>query len=189
MCRHVVAIPTGHDRRIRGSARGEIDRTGEADPDGGDVGLRAAELDLKALADATLAKNIAAALQADFRKDKTREYFGSVRGIRGTTVVTICDAQHFVVEDEDRILDGEFTVLAKVSARSERNVPVFERNKVLRNLNPDAGDIVIDGLLSQLRASNSTTIGGQHVEELLDFDLSSRISGAALRVIPIAIYV
>ena len=59
------------------------------------------------------------------------------------TVVTICDAQHFTVEDEDRILDGTFTVLGKVTSAPVEGLPVFERNKVLRNLAPDAVDQII----------------------------------------------
>lgn len=148
----------------------------------------ALELDMKAKANATLAESVTAAVQSDFRQEKTREYFGTVAGVPNVTVVTICDAQHFTVEDEDRILDGTFTVLGKVTSAPVEGLPVFERNKVLRNLAPDVVDQIIKTTLDSIKATNGINIGGKQVDEFIDLNLSSRVPGMALRVIPIAVF-
>ena len=169
--------------RVRKSGRDSIDFT---DFDG--IKAAAHEIDLKANADADLARGVASAFQADFRQESTREYYGSIKGLSEATIVTICDAQHFSVQDEDRILDGTYTVLGKVASTAAPDLPVFQRNKLLRNLSPNAADALVDSLLSSLKKSNNAVIGGQRIEELIDLNLSSRVPGTALRVIPIAIF-
>lgn len=148
----------------------------------------ALELDMKANANAALAESVTAAVQSDFRQEKTREYFGTVAGVPNVTIVTICDAQHFTVEDEDRILDGTFTVLGKVTSAPVEGLPVFERNKVLRNLAPDAVDQIIKTALDSIKAKNGVKIGETKVDELIDLNLNSRVPGKALRVIPVAVF-
>lgn len=140
-------------------------------------------------ADAALAHQIAQAVQSDFRQEKTREFYGKLDGVDNVTVVTICDASHFVVEDEDRILDGSYTVLGKVTSRATEDLPVFERNKLLRNIAPDAVDQMIGALRRQLNTVAGPRIDDQSVEQMINFDLSSRVPGAAIRIIPIAVFV
>ncbi|MDJ0333927.1 hypothetical protein QMG83_01690 [Salinibacterium sp. G-O1] len=144
----------------------------------------------RAEVNAGLARDVVKALQADFRQDKTREYYGNiVSGDRSLTAITICDNAHFVVDDEDRILDGVFTVLGKVTSSPEENVPVLQRNKLLRNLSPDGVDTVINQVTGMIQGQTSTTVGGLKIDNLLDLKLASRVAGTSIRVVPIAIFV
>lgn len=91
--------------------------------------IAALTMNEKANASADLARDVTRAVQADFRQDKTREYYGMIGHVDDAlTAVTICDNTHFVVDDEDRILDGEFTVLGKLTSGPETDVPVLQRN-------------------------------------------------------------
>lgn len=145
-------------------------------------------MDMKANARAEIAKAAADAVRVDFRAEKTREFYGHVSDV---TAITICDNQHFVLEDEDRILDGEFTVLGKVTSAVEPNVPVLSRNKLLDRLSPE----VVDALFDTLRSSTAESaekidIGGQELDlgEVLDLAFPSRIEGPSFKVVPVAIY-
>lgn len=144
----------------------------------------------RAEAQRTLAGNITRAVQADFRRDKTREYLGSIQlGHACITAVTICDNQHFVVADEDRMLDGEFTVLGKVISALEENVPVLRRNKLLRHVSPSGADSALSALRALLQSNTDPLPGlGITAGELIDMRLESRIAGRSFRVIPIAIF-
>ncbi|MDY7558585.1 MULTISPECIES: hypothetical protein [unclassified Cryobacterium] len=104
------------------------------------------------------------------------------------TAVTICDNPHFVVDDEDRILDGVFTVLGKAISPAEENVPVLQRNKLLRNVNPDGVDALIAGMKATLSSQSPAKFGGTTVDALLNPELTSRIAGKSIRIIPLAIY-
>jgi hypothetical protein len=154
------------------------------------VQIAALAMHEKANSTADLARDVTRAVQADFRQDKTREYYGKIGdGEKAITAITICDNAHFVVDDEDRILDGEFTVLGKVTSGAERDVPVLQRNKLLRNLSVEGVDALMGQLTDTLAAQSSTEIGGVKVDTLVDFKLGSRVAGTSIRVVPIAIYV
>lgn len=139
---------------------------------------------------ASLARTIAEAARVDFRAEKTREFYGDISDV---TAITICDNAHFVVDDEDRILDGEFSVLGKVTSSLQADVPVLHRNKLLQRISPD----VVDAVFSFVRenASNQATsfpaVDGSDVEfeNVIDLALPSRISGSSFKVVPIAVYV
>lgn len=147
---------------------------------------------------ADLARAIATAVRVDFRSEHTREYYGAVgKNESLLTAVTICDNTFFVVDDEDRILDGRFTVLGKVTSEAEQDVPVLSRNKLLERLKPDA----VDDALADFRQTVSGRAkrlegrarGGEAVEhgaadDLIDLAFSSRVEGLSFNVIPIAIY-
>jgi hypothetical protein len=95
----------------------------------------AAQNQADAQAKSDIARSVAQAVRVDFRSVKTREFYGSIgAGDQEVTAVTICDNPHFVVDDEDRILDGEFTVLGKVTSATTTDEPILERNKVLRRV-------------------------------------------------------
>lgn len=140
-----------------------------------------------------LARSVAEAIRVDFRSTKTREFYGTIgMGDSLVTAVTICDDAHFVVDDEDRILDGDFTVLGKVTGSVTDDLPVFDRNKILRRLRPDALDLIFtelrklaDGQLQGTAFPDSLSTAG----DLLDLALDSRIQGPSFKVIPVAIYV
>lgn len=143
-----------------------------------------------------LARVVSEAVRVDFRSTKTREFYGTVgAGDSAVTAVTICDNTHFVVDDEDRILDGEFTVLGKVTRAVIEDLPVFERNKVLDRLNPEVVDLFFDQL-RQLATNQITNKKGllpgahqlQTTGDVLDLALSSRVKGPSFKVIPVAIY-
>lgn len=154
------------------------------------VRIAALAMNERAAARADLARDVTRALQSDFRQDKTREYYGVVgEGGDTVTAITICDNAHFTVDDEDRILDGVFTVLGKVTAPLEEDVPVLQRNKLLRNLAPEGVDAAVASLRAALTDQPGTVIGDVSVDQVLDLKLSSRVAGASVRVVPIAIYV
>ena len=151
----------------------------------------------KAENNAVLARAVAEAVRVDFRSEKTREFYGAIGPTSDSvTAITICDHAHFVVEDEDRILDGHFTVLGKVTSPVVRDVPILERNKLLDRLKPEG----VDELFDQLRDSvNDKARGIEHLagtdgdsssttDGIVDMALASRIEGSSFKVIPIAIY-
>lgn len=73
-----------------------------------------------------LAKAVTHAVRSDFRSDKTREYYGAVGNeTSSATAIVICDTDHFVVDDQDRILDGHFRVLGKVTEPVVSNRPIL----------------------------------------------------------------
>lgn len=145
----------------------------------------------KARTDADLAAAVTRATRADFRAEKTREFYGIIRDV---TAITILDNSHFVVEDEDRILDGTFTVLGKITSTLERDVPVLGRNKLLDRLNPELVDQWFQYLVEAAEKSVSVPPPQNDFDNDLppaSFDLTfpSRIKGPSFRVIPIAVYV
>jgi hypothetical protein len=141
---------------------------------------------------AGLARAIAGAVRADFRSEKTREFYGAI-GAPGNqvTAVTICENEHFIVSDEDRILDGEFTVLGKVISSAETDVPILKRNKLLERFQPKAVDAASEFIRSTFDdqaapfGDNGETL---NIGDLVDLNFASRIDGTSFRVIPIAIY-
>lgn len=158
------------------------------------------ELMERSKAHAELARAIAEAVRVDFRSEKTREYYGKI-GLASSavTAVTICDTRHFVVEDEDRILDGLFTVLGKVTSSGEVDVPVLKRNKVLDRIKPEAVDWLFDVARRSVSEQANKLDGSQlsaladaetpSVSDVFDAAFSSRIEGTSFRVVPIAIYI
>ncbi|AZH83546.1 hypothetical protein EAO79_12025 [Plantibacter sp. PA-3-X8] len=169
----------------RRSGRDGIDFTNVA-------GLAAAaqELEMKASARRDLAASVTRALQADFRQEHTREYYGAITGVPGITAVTICDADRFLVEDEDRVLDGSYRVLGKVTSLPREDMPVFERNKMLSQIAPEAVDTMLGQVKGQLESqTRGLPIGQEQIDELMQVSLDSRVPGRAFQVIPIAIFV
>lgn len=154
------------------------------------------------------------AVRADFRSVKTREFYGQIGESNDLlTFITMCDVEHFVVEDEDRILDGQFTVLGKVAGPLKQDEPILSRNKVLERMRPE----VVDGLVHAMNESvqkqtdkvsaftkhdseeQGDTVSragrdrnnekdGTAPSDLFNFSLDSRVAGASVRVIPVAIY-
>ncbi|MDY0913664.1 DUF6414 family protein [Rathayibacter festucae] len=133
-----------------------------------------------------LARAVARAVKMDARQDTTREYYGRVANDPDLTAITICDLAHFIVADPDRLLDGTFTVLGKVISNMEDDVPTFARNKLLRNLAPSA----LDEGMRQFRVTldQIPKVGGKAASTYLDLKIESRIRGASVRVMPLAIY-
>lgn len=133
-----------------------------------------------------LARAITHAVKADTRQETTREYYGRVTTNPALTVITICDLAHFIVDDPDRLLDGTFTVLGKVIAPIEIDVPTFARNKLLRNLAPAALDSGIEEMRNLM--SRASKVGEKPPSEYIDLKMASRVHGASMRVMPLAIY-
>lgn len=158
-----------------------------------------------------IARSLMEAVKADFRTTKTREFYGRVGTEKDPlTFITMCEPAHFVVEDEDRILDGTYTVLAKVAGPVEKDEPVLRRNKLLERIHPEAVDYGIEQLntevqkamtkLSELQSKpeneedqTAEDEESQSAEapdaEIFDFNFDSRVRGASVRVIPVAIFV
>lgn len=144
-----------------------------------------------------LARAVAVAVRVDFRSEKTREFYGTVGPSNDpVTAITICDQMHFVVEDEDRILDGQFTVLGKVTAPVTNEVPILERNKLLARLKPEGVDDLFDQLRDSVNGQARTieALGSAQdspetsVDDIVDMALASRVEGPSFNVIPIAIF-
>jgi len=146
---------------------------------------------------ANLARAVAEAIRVDFRSQQTREFYGQIGPDHGgVTAITICDNAHFVIDDEDRILDGQFTVLGKVTGPVTEDLPVFDRNKLLDRLNPDAVDIIFDEFrdvvshqVLQFEGRLAKTTKLKTASDVMNLALASRIKGPSFKVIPIAIYV
>lgn len=149
-------------------------------------GPHAEKMRLEADAKGELARAITDAVKADSRQSTTREYYGRIADEPALTAITICDLSHFIVDDPDRLLDGTFTVLGKVISEVEENVPTFARNKLLRNLAPEALDQGLDQLYGLINAV--PVAGGKAPSEYIDLKLESRVPGSSVRVLPLAIY-
>lgn len=100
----------------------------------------------KADAYAEMAAAATRAVRQDFRSDGTREFYAELAP--GKTVVVICENESFLTADKDRILDGRFTVLGKVSDQATDS-PLLARNKLLWRVNPE----FLDGVFSVLAES------------------------------------
>lgn len=138
-----------------------------------------------------LARAITEAVRTDFRSDDTREYYGAVLPVsEELTAVTICDTKHFLVDDEDRILDGDFTVLAKVFSGIEQDVSLFDRNKLLHRFNIDIIDELFNQLVEIGKASSKDNLFTKKIDsDILDVSFSAKLRGSSFKVMPIAIYV
>jgi hypothetical protein len=147
--------------------------------------------EIKARMQADLAREVARAVRVDFRAAKTREFYGTIGGSgEAVTAITMCDVAHFVVEDEDRILDGRWTVLGKVTEETATDVPILERNKVLDRIKPEG----IDELFAELRKAADKQVvklpGDEPdaYDDIFDLAFASRIAGPPFKVVPIAVF-
>ena len=145
----------------------------------------------KARMQAELARAVARAVRVDFRAEKTREFYGTI-GAAGdaVTAITMCDVAHFVVEDEDRILDGRWTVLGKVTAQTATDVPILERNKVLDRIKPEGIDDLFAGLRKAADKQVDKLPGDDRdaYEDIFDLAFASRVAGPSFKVVPIAVF-
>lgn len=135
-----------------------------------------------------LAEAVTRAIRTDFRSDGTREFFGELgTGDNEVTAITMCDASYFTVEDTDRILDGRFTVLGKVTAAIEHDRPTLERNKLLSSIPVESVDTLVETMMGKVSDGlDRAKING---EMAFDLKLSARVEGASFKVVPVAIYV
>lgn len=154
--------------------------------------LFAEKNEIKARLRAELAREVARAVRVDFRAEKTREFYGTIgSGAEAVTAITMCDVAHFVVEDEDRILDGRWTVLGKVTAETAADVPILERNKVLDRIKPEG----IDDLFAELRKAADKQVDKlpgdepDAYEDIFNLAFASRVAGPSFKVVPIAVFV
>lgn len=120
------------------------------------------------------------AVRQDFRNESTREFFGKIisnEGGRRVTAVTICDIEHFSGQDKDRILDGTFKVLGKVTEVTNSRYPILSRNKVLNRIRKP--------LLDEFEA----TMLNDATNEQFNTTFKLFVDPPVMKVIPIAIYV
>jgi hypothetical protein len=147
--------------------------------------------EIKARMQADLAREVARAVRVDFRAEKTREFYGTIgNAAEAVTAITMCDVAHFVVEDEDRILDGLWTVLGKVTAETASDVPILERNKVLDRIKPEG----VDELFAELRKAADKQVDkfpgdeSDAYDDIFDLAFASRVAGPSFKVVPIAVF-
>lgn len=140
---------------------------------------------------AEFARAVASAIRVDFRSDATRQYYGEVgEGDDLLHVITICEAQHFITRDEDRLLDGTFTVLGKIVGGLEENPPILEPNKILSRINPDYLDYAFKALHEATEGAATDRLPDDLADTpAFDARFRARLSGTALKVLPIAVYV
>ena len=84
-------------------------------PDGADfdvIRAHAEKMRVDAEAKGSFSRAIAAAVQADARQSTTREYYARIASDTALTAIAVCEREHFITADLDRLLDGTFTVLA-----------------------------------------------------------------------------
>lgn len=166
---------------IRHSKRAEIQEVFDeaeaagVDIDAGKIGALRAIHELAASDAAEIAEAVAGALQVDARRTATREYHAAVSDERNA--VLICDAEHFVTADPDRLLDGQFTILGKVIKPLTPTTPILANNKLLRRFQPEA----VTDLLDQFGADEAAA-------EYFDLSFDTEITNA-ITVMPIAIYI
>lgn len=135
---------------------------------------------LEAESRAEIAAAATSAVRQDFRNETTREYFGKVVGGSArshVTAVTICDTEHFASQDKDRILDGTFTVLGKVSEVSMKGTSILSRNKVLNRIQQPMLDELNENMRDAAQDGKFNT----------SFKLG--LKPPIVKVIPITIYV
>lgn len=77
-------------------------------------------------------------------------------------------------------------MLGKAIAPVEMDAPTFARNKLLRNLAPAALDSGIEELRKLM--SKAPKVGEKPPSEYIDLKMASRVHGASMRVMPLAIY-
>lgn len=152
-----------------------------------------------ATTNADLARAVTSALHTDFRRNTTIEYHATIGD--ELTGIVVCESEHFVTADPDRLLDGEFTVLGKVVTSPDRDTPVLRKNKLLRRLNPQWVAWLFDRFASsdyfehdESYQSFLSTISseGDHegAEEAPPIDLKfpAIIEGISFVVLPVAIF-
>lgn len=150
------------------------------------VRVHAEKMNVEAESKGQFARAVATAVQADARQESTREYYGRVSIDPAITAITVCEREHFITADPDRLLDGTFTVFGKVISAPETDVSTFARNKLLRNLSADAFDYLIEQMQSGLQ--QGTPIAGIAMKDFIDLKLDSRVRGKSFRVLPLAIF-
>lgn len=133
---------------------------------------------------AELGGAIGAAIRQDFRSEHTKEFYAEI-GIDDDEVraVTVCEASYFVTADPDRLLDGEFTVLAKVISGIREDVPILDRNKLLNRVNPAFFEELVSGL------NTNSVFGSDYDESPIDLTIPTVIGGWSFTVMPVAIYI
>jgi hypothetical protein len=152
-----------------------------------------------ATTNADLARAVTLALHTDFRRSTTIEYHATIGD--ALTGIVVCENEHFVTADPDRLLDGEFTVLGKVVTSPESDTPVLRKNKLLRRLNPQW----VAWLFDQIGSSNyvehdesyqnflsTISADGDHegADEAppIDLNFPATIEGVSFVVLPVAIF-
>jgi len=103
----------------------------------------------------------------------------------GVTAVTICDSVHFTCDDHDRVLDGEFTVLGKVTSKVEYEVPVLDRNKVLNRISAEFLEEALEKLQDSATVENTLD---RYSKDALNVEFHAKIPGGSFKVLPVAIY-
>lgn len=99
--------------------------------------------------------------------------------------MTICDSVHFTRDDHDRVLDGEFTVLGKVTSKVEYEVPVLDRNKVLNRISAEFPEEALDKLQDSATVENTLD---KYSKDALNVEFQAKIPGGSFKVLPVAIY-
>lgn len=128
---------------------------------------------------AELAEAVTTAIRTDFRSDKTKEFYATIgQGDKTFIAVTVCEAEHFVSKDSDRLLDGRFTVLAKVITDASQDVPVLAKNKLLHRLNIKAVKEALGPFATDADA-----------QDYVNLDFKTQIEGTSITVLPVAIYI
>lgn len=151
-------------------------------------------IELQAAARSDLARAVTTALHTDFRRGATIEFHCEIAD--GLTGVVVCEAEHFVTADPDRLLDGEFTVFGKVISPPEDDVHILRKNKILRRVDSDFLGWMFETITDGVERAN----GGQLTQFARQFDRDSDpapaidlhfpavIEGRSFAVLPIAIY-
>lgn len=154
-----------------------------------------------AATNADLTRAVTEAIHTDFRRGSTVEFHSEITS--GLTGIVVCEREHFVTADPDRLLDGEFTVFGKAVTSPESNVPILRKNKFLRRLSHEWVAWLLDQLkvaassaeqddsfrkfVANLRGDETDPDTGTDIPPI-DMDFPAVISGQSFVVLPVAIY-
>lgn len=154
------------------------------------MALWAQEGRTKADIHAVLASSVTKALRADFRSNDTRDYYGMIGkdSEEPLTAVTVCDTEHFITADPDRILDGTFTVLGKLASPLSAKRPVLSSNKLAKRINPEALDALFGQMSAAAKGFASSDAVPSEFKDAFDLKFKAFVPGECVNVIPVAIY-
>lgn len=147
-----------------------------------------------------LASAVATAIRTDFRSDSTSQYYADMSTGKFSgkaTALVVCETEHFLVKDRDRLLDGQFLVLGKVVLAAQSHINILDRNKLLSRIKPDAVEYAFSKMAEmvdqqappQPDPSAPASPGRISVPDaILDASFRAKVEGPIVTIMPIAVY-
>lgn len=147
-----------------------------------------------------LASAVAGAIRTDFRSDSTSQYYAdmSTEEFSGKAMaLVVCETEHFLVKDRDRLLDGQFLVLGKVVLAAQPHINILDRNKLLSRIRPDAVEYAFSKVAEMVDQRAPVQPNSSAPEfpgnisapgAILDASFKAKVEGPVVTIMPIAVY-